>query len=296
MPAETSPLLTVEDLHVQFGQGTTLVKAVSGISFSINAGEPLAIVGESGSGKSTAVMALTRLLSSTQGCDISGTVRMRGRSLLELGEKDLRSVRGGSIGMIFQEPSASLNPCMTIGEQLREVIHVHDRHAKRTAVEAETLRLLEAVGIRKAPERLRDYPWQLSGGMQQRVAIALAIAPRPALLIADEPTTALDATIQKQILDLLLSIRSEFGMAILLITHNFGIVSGFAERVAVMFRGKIVEHGPTRQILAHPQHPYTKALIECVPRLGVIQPKLKTIDYVALEAVEQATGSQSLFR
>ena len=200
--------------------------------------------------------------------------------MLELPESELRQVRGKQIAYIFQEPSSSLNPVFTIGYQIREAIELHRPEVHD--VEAEIVRVLDTVGIRDSKGRLNDYPHQLSGGMQQRVMIAMALACQPKLLVADEPTTALDVTIQKQIMDLLKELKQTSQMSILLITHNFGLVSDFADRVVVMFRGRIVEAGATREVLKNPQHPYTQALIECVPRLGQKQRRLKVIDYAGL--------------
>jgi ABC-type dipeptide/oligopeptide/nickel transport system ATPase component len=276
----SAPLLKVEDLGIQFGDGAGLVRAVDGISFQINKGETLAVVGESGSGKSVTALALTRLLASPPARYVSGKIDFEGRDMLRVSERELRAMRGKQIAYIFQEPSSSLNPVFTIGFQISEAIELHRPEVRD--VRGEIVRALERVGIRNPADRLGDYPHQLSGGMQQRVMIAMALACQPALLVADEPTTALDVTIQKQIMDLLKELKSSSNMTILLITHNFGLVAGFADRVLVMFRGKIVESGPTSEVLRNPQHAYTKALIECVPKLGQKQRRLKVIDYAGM--------------
>ena len=276
-----TPLLRVDNLAIQFGSRTDPVKAVDGISFSIDAGETLAVVGESGSGKSVSALALTRLLASPPARYVSGKIEYEGRDVLTLPKSQLRHLRGKQIAYIFQEPGSSLNPVFTIGFQIREAIELHRPEVKN--VTAEIVAALDRVGIRDAARRLHDYPHQLSGGMQQRVMIAMALACQPKLLVADEPTTALDVTIQKQIMDVLKDLKKTTKMSILLITHNFGLVADFADRVVVMFRGKIVESGPTAEVLRNPQHPYTRALIECVPRLGQKQHRLKVIDYAGIE-------------
>jgi ABC-type dipeptide/oligopeptide/nickel transport system ATPase component len=276
-----SSLLRVDNLGVQFGSGDGLVRAVDGISFEIAAGETLAVVGESGSGKSVTALALTRLLAAPPARYVSGRIEFEGRDLLAVPERDLRAVRGKKIAYIFQEPASSLNPVFTIGYQIQEAIELH--RPEIGDVRAEIVRALDQVGIRQPEKRLGDYPHQLSGGMQQRVMIAMALACQPKLLVADEPTTALDVTIQKQIMDLLKELKGTSDMTIMLITHNFGLVAGFADRVLVMFRGKIVEQGPTAEVLRNPQHPYTRALIECVPKLGQKQRRLTVIDYAEME-------------
>lgn len=271
-----SPLLAVSDLRIRFGDLT----AVDGISFDVGERETVAVVGESGSGKSVTALALTRLLPPEPACRVTGDIRLRGRTLTGLTPRELGQVRGKEIAYIFQEPSASLNPVFTVGSQIAEAIRLHRPDVVDPS--AEIVRVLDLVGIRDAATRLHDYPHQLSGGMQQRVMIAMALVCQPALLVADEPTTALDVTIQKQIIDLLRDLKARLGMSILMITHNFGIVHGFADRVMVMFRGRIVEQGPTEQVLRNPQHPYTRALIDCIPRLGQRKSRLTTIDHARL--------------
>ena len=271
-----SKLLTVEQLKIGFGSGDSMNEVVHGIDFDIEAGgETVAILGESGSGKSVSCLALTRLLPTDANCSVSGSIVFDGEDVLSLEDSALRKIRGGGIAYIFQEPSASLNPVFTIGFQIAEAVRLH--RPDISDVEGRVIELLELVGIREAKLRYRSYPHELSGGMQQRVVIAMALACEPKLLVADEPTTALDVTIQAQILDLLRKIRSQLGMSILLITHNFGIVKGFADRVLVMYRGNIVESGSVETILSNPQHPYTKALIACIPKLGDRRERLTTI-------------------
>lgn len=274
-----SPLLKVDDLKISFRAGKSSTTVVKDISFYVDKGETVAVVGESGSGKSVTALSLTRLL--PDNCDLEGEIHFDGKNILALNGPQIREIRGKKIAYIFQEPSTSLNPVFTIGYQIAEVIQLHRPDVKD--VEAEIVRNLDLVGIRDAVNRINDYPHQLSGGMQQRVMIAMALACQPDLLIADEPTTALDVTIQAQIMDLLADLKKDLGMAVLLITHNFGIVSGFADRVIVMFRGDIVEDGPTEQVLKSPQHPYTQALIDCIPRLGHDTERLTTIDYAKLD-------------
>lgn len=276
----STPLLRVENLGIQFGSTGEPVKAVDGISFEMAAGETVAVVGESGSGKSVTALALTRLLAVPPARYVSGRIEFEGRDTLRLPQSELRALRGSQIAYIFQEPGSSLNPVFTIGYQIREAIELHRPEVQD--VEGEIIRALGTVGIREPEKRLGDYPHQLSGGMQQRVMIAMALACQPKLLVADEPTTALDVTIQKQIMDLLKELKQTSNMAILLITHNFGLVSDFADHVLVMFRGRIVEAGPTADVLRNPQHAYTKALIECVPKLGQKHHRLKVIDYAAI--------------
>jgi ABC-type dipeptide/oligopeptide/nickel transport system ATPase component len=282
------PLLSVENLRIAFHSRDRVVEAVQGISFALEAGRTLAIVGESGSGKSVTALSLTRLLPEPPACRVTGAIRYQDRDVLALGRRELQALRGKEIAYVFQEPSSSLNPVFTVGAQIAEAVrlHVPDVPDQR----AHVVQALAQVGI-DAPDRRYDaYPHELSGGMQQRVMIAMALACRPRILVADEPTTALDVTIQKQIIDLLRELRVSAGMGVILITHNFGIVQGFADEVAVMYRGKIVEQGPTEEVLRHPRHPYTRALIACIPRLGAGQRRLATIDHDAI-AREVAAGT-----
>ncbi len=276
-------LLAVEDLRITFRPEDRLpVEAVKGVSFHVEAGETLAIVGESGSGKSVTAMALTRLLPAPPAYYDSGRIVLRGRDVLGLSEPELRSVRGKEIAYVFQDPMTSLNPVLSIRSQIAETLRLHRPDVGSDHADEEIIYWLDQVGILNPRDRLRNYPHELSGGMQQRVMIAMALAARPSLLVADEPTTALDATVQKQIIDLLARLQAEHGMAILLITHNFHILPGLAHRVVVMFRGEMVESGPTEEILKNARHPYSRALIDCVPRIGVRRRRLASIDHVAL--------------
>lgn len=273
-------LLDVNDLKVSFHSRDGVNEAVKGISFHLDEGKVLAIVGESGSGKSVTSMALTKLLPPEPLCRVSGRVSLDGKSLFDLSAKEMRAVRGKEIAYIFQEPGTSLNPYYTVGSQIAEAIKYH--RADVSDAWAEVVSLLDQVGIRDPDKRAKDYPHQMSGGMKQRVMIAIALACQPRILVADEPTTALDVTIEAQIIGLLKELRTKLNMSIILITHNFGIVDEFADDIAVMFRGEIVESGPAESILANPQHPYTKALIKCIPKMGTKQRRLPVVDYASL--------------
>ncbi len=269
------PLLKVQYLSVTFRNGDRATVAAQGVTYELAAGEVLAVVGESGSGKSVSALALTRLLPPEPTCALSGSVKLAGVELLGLSEEKLAKVRGGSIAYIFQEPGTSLNPVYTIGFQIGEAVALHRPDVKD--VKSEVIRSLAEVHIND-PERVANqYPHELSGGMQQRAMIAMALACDPKILVADEPTTALDVTIQKEIMDLLARLRHERGMSIVLITHNFGIIANFADKVAVMWKGRIVESGPVEQIMRTQSHPYTKALIACIPRLGQRRRRLTTL-------------------
>lgn len=272
-----SHLLKVSDLKIAFHSRGESNEVVHGIDFSVDAGgQTVAILGESGSGKSVTCMSLTRLLPEPPTCTVSGEILFEGKNVLEMNRDAIRGVRGNGIAYIFQEASASLNPVFTVGHQIAEAVQLH--RPDITDVKGRVVELLELVGIRDAEQRYNAYPHEMSGGMQQRVMIAMALACEPKLLVADEPTTALDVTIQAQIMDLLRELRQKLGMSIVLITHNFGIVKGFADEVIVMFRGEIVEQGPVEEVLSNPQHAYTKALIACIPKLGAKQHRLTTID------------------
>ena len=282
-------MLEVRGLTVRFVHGDdpgteSEAAAVNDVSFSIAAGETLAVVGESGSGKSVTALALTRLLPEPPARYERGEILLEGRNLLALSERELRSVRGRRIAYVFQDPGTSLNPVFTVRQQISEVLRLHrpDVGHSRCDQDAEIVRALTEVGITEPARRLGAYPHELSGGMAQRVMIAMALACRPQLLVADEPTTALDATVQRQIIDLLKDAKARTGMSILLITHNFSIIGGIADRVAVMFRGRLVEQGRACDVLGAPQHPYTRALIDCIPRLGAKRRRLATIDHDAL--------------
>jgi ABC-type dipeptide/oligopeptide/nickel transport system ATPase component len=261
-----APLLDVQHLTVLFEGARSTVTAVDDVSFQLAAGETLGLVGESGSGKSVTAFSILRLVQ-PPGRITGGRVLFEGRDLLALSERQMREVRGARISLIFQEPMTALNPVMRVGDQIAEALLVHGL-ADSAAARARAVELLDAVHIPDAARRVRDYPHQLSGGMRQRVMIAIALACRPALLIADEPTTALDVTIQAQVLDLLRELKAKYHLAVLLITHDFGVIAEMADRVAVMYRGALVEEGPVRQILRAPAHDYTRSLLAAVPGLG----------------------------
>jgi oligopeptide/dipeptide ABC transporter ATP-binding protein len=273
--AERDVLLSVEGLTTVFDLPSGPVPAVDDISFELRQGETLGLVGESGSGKSVTAFSIMRLVQ-PPGRVRSGQIRFRGRDLLQLTEREMCEVRGAEISLIFQEPMTALNPVFTIGDQLREALLVHRRTTRRDAA-SRAIELLEAVKIPAAASRVDDYPHQLSGGMRQRVLIAMAIACRPALVIADEPTTALDVTIQAQILDLLREMKTAFNLSLLLITHDLGVIAETADHVAVMYAGRIVEFGPVRDIFREPKHPYTRGLLTSLPT-GKPGTRLSAID------------------
>jgi oligopeptide/dipeptide ABC transporter ATP-binding protein len=265
-PRPGTPLLAVKDLHVEFSGRGRVVHAVRGLSYEIHAGETIGLVGESGSGKSVSALSLLGLLPKRAARISSGSALFEGQEILRLPDERLRKIRGARIAMIFQDPLSSLNPVLTIGRQITEAVETHRGVSHKVARKRAT-ELLELVGIPSAALRLDNYPHQFSGGMRQRAMIAMALSCEPSLLIADEPTTALDVTIQAQILELLRRLRSELQMAVLLITHDLGVVAGFADRLAVMYAGRLVELGPTETILADPAHPYTVGLLRSLPRL-----------------------------
>jgi len=258
------PLLEIKNLELDFLSGATALRAVDDVSLTLNAGETLCLVGESGCGKSVTALSIARLVPTPPARYTGGEVLVNGRDVLKMSKAELCALRGGVVSYVFQEPSASLNPVFRVGNQIKEALKLH-RPAKAT--NDEVLRLLKLVGIPAPESRIKDYPFQMSGGMQQRVMIAMALASEPKLLVADEPTTALDVTIQAQILELLAGLKQRLGMAILLITHNLGIVGDMADRVAVMYAGQIVELAPARELLRRPLHPYTTALMNSVPKL-----------------------------
>jgi peptide/nickel transport system ATP-binding protein len=261
-----APILEVDDLHVSFVTEGGVVEAVRGVSFTLSPGEVLGVVGESGCGKSVTAMALTGLNKADPNARFAGSVRFRGRELLSLGERELRRVRGAEIAMVFQDPMTSLNPVHRVGSLIAETLRAH-LSISRSAADARAVELLREVGIPEPERRARDYPHQFSGGMRQRVMIAMALACEPAVLIADEPTTALDVTIQAQILRLIDRMRETRGAAVVLITHDLGVVARLADRVAVMYAGRIVEQGAVRDVFHRPQHPYTWGLLESIPRI-----------------------------
>ncbi len=271
------PLLEIRDLHTEFRTGTGVVRAVDGVSWSVDAGETVAIVGESGSGKSVTALSVLRLIPDPPGRITGGEVCFDGRDLMLLSPQEMREVRGGAIGMVFQEPMTSLNPVLTIGRQITETLEQH-RGMDRGAAYRRAVELLVLVGIADGARRLKQYPHQLSGGMRQRVMIAIALACEPKLIIADEPTTALDVTIQAQILELMKALTRRLGVALVIITHNLGVVARYANRVNVMYAGRIVESGVAADIYHRPRHPYTMALLRSVPRLD--RPRQARLDPV----------------
>jgi oligopeptide transport system ATP-binding protein len=260
------PLLDVRDLHVEFRTREGVAKAVNGVDYSVHAGETLAVLGESGSGKSVTAQAVMGILDSPPGFITSGEVIFQGRDLLKLGNEERRRIRGARMAMVFQDALSSLNPVLTVGEQLGEMFTVH-RGLSRKEARAKAIELMERVRIPAARERVRQYPHQFSGGMRQRVMIAMAMALEPDLIIADEPTTALDVTVQAQVMELLAELQREFNMGLILITHDLGVVADVADKIAVMYAGRIVETSPVHDIYRAPAHPYTRGLLDSIPRL-----------------------------
>ncbi|RAP76308.1 ABC transporter ATP-binding protein [Paenibacillus montanisoli] len=261
-----NPILSISDLHISFHVRGGEVQAVRGVDLEINRGESVAIVGESGSGKSVTAQSILRLIPTPPGEYKQGTIKFKGEDLLAKTEREMEAIRGKEIGMIFQDPMTSLNPTLTVGRQITEVLYKHQNMNKDDA-EKRAIELLTLVGIPNAPERIRQYPHQFSGGMRQRVMIAIALACNPSLLIADEPTTALDVTIQAQIMTLMKELQKKTGTSIILITHDLGIVADMCDRVVVMYAGKVVETGTKQEIFKNPQHPYTRGLLRSLPRL-----------------------------
>jgi len=267
-------LLEIKNLKMDFGKKTDALRAVDGVSFTIGAGETVCLVGESGCGKTVTALSITRLVPTPPANYVGGEILLNGRDVLKMSSGELRSIRGGVVSYVFQEPGASLNPVFRIGNQIKESLKLH---RPEKATNEEVIRLLKLVGIPAPESRIKNYPFEMSGGMQQRVMIAMALASEPKLLVADEPTTALDVTIQAQILELLSELKQRLGMAILLITHNLGIVGDMADRVAVMYAGQIVELSPAKELLCRPLHPYTKALMASVPKLHGTADRLSAI-------------------
>ncbi|NJQ01008.1 ABC transporter ATP-binding protein [Streptomyces zingiberis] len=259
-------LLDVRDLHVEFRTRDGTVSAVNGVSYHVDAGETLAVLGESGSGKSVTAQAVMGILDSPPGRITGGEIRFRGRDLLRASREERRRIRGARMAMIFQDALSSLNPVLTVGDQLGEMFQVH-RGASRRAAKAKAVELMDRVRIPAAKQRVNDYPHQFSGGMRQRIMIAMALALEPDLIIADEPTTALDVTVQAQVMDLLADLRQEYAMGLVLITHDLGVVADVADRIAVMYAGRIMETAPVDQLYRRPAHPYTRGLLDSVPRL-----------------------------
>jgi oligopeptide transport system ATP-binding protein len=283
-------LLEVNNLKTQFFTQDGVVQAVNGISYTLGEGETLGIVGESGCGKSVGALSLMRLIPSPPGKIVGGEVLFEGRDLLKVGDEEIRSVRGNKIAMIFQDPMTSLNPVLTIGRQISEALELHlgmdGRQSRERSIE-----LLELVGIPEAEGRIDAYPHQFSGGMRQRVMIAMGLSCNPQLLIADEPTTALDVTIQAQIIDLVKNLRDKIGMAVIWITHDLGIVAGLVDRVNVMYAGFIIEHAPVKELYANPRHPYTLGLLGSIPRLDEERPeKLVSIEGLPPDLIDLPPG------
>ncbi|NJS38130.1 MAG: ABC transporter ATP-binding protein [Rhodobacteraceae bacterium] len=278
MAEQALPVLDVRGLKTVFRTRGGEIHAVNDVSFHLNRGEVLGVVGESGSGKSVTMMSLIRLLPSPPADIRAGQVVLNGKDLLQMDAEDLRHVRGAKVGFVFQDPMTSLNPVFTIGSQIMEPLRAHMGMTKAAAA-ARAVELLELVGIPDARKRLKAYPHQFSGGMRQRVMIAIALACDPDVLIADEPTTALDVTIQAQILELMKELRRKLGMAIIWITHDLGVIAGIADRVLVMYGGQVVEHAPVGELFANPQHPYTRALLKTIPKIsGAREARLKVIE------------------
>jgi len=269
-------LLEVKDLRTYFETEDGVVKAVDGVSFEVRQGETLGIVGESGSGKSVANLSLMRLIAEPPGKIVSGSIAFRGRDILKLSPREVRAIRGKQIAMIFQDPMTSLNPFMRISRQLMEVTRLHLGHSKRQARE-HAIRMLEVVGIPDAEARIESYPHEFSGGMRQRVMIAMALSCQPELLIADEPTTALDVTIQAQILELIKRLKSKTGASVILVTHDLGVVAGMTDHIIVMYAGKVFEQAPTSELFERPGNPYTRGLLRSVPDPAAEQGKLYQI-------------------
>jgi peptide/nickel transport system ATP-binding protein len=285
----TSPLLSIEDLRTYFYTDAGVARAVDGVSLHVNAGETVGLVGESGCGKTVTALSILRLIAPPGRIEPDSRIMFEGKDLLTLGPEEIRRVRGNRIAMVFQEPMTALNPVFTVGDQVAEVARVHDGASKKDAWKR-AVEMLDLVGIPAADERARDYPHLLSGGMRQRVVIAMALMMRPALVIADEPTTALDVTIQAQILELLRDLQKKFGMSLLLITHDMGVVAETASRVVVMYAGEVVEQAPVERIFASPHHPYTEGLLAAMPRLGSAKERLTTIPGTVPPPTEWPTG------
>ncbi len=260
-----APLVEIKNLKLDFLAGDRALRAVDDVSLTINAGETVCLVGESGCGKSVTALSIAQLVPAPPAKYVGGEILVNGHDVLKMSRPELRAIRGGVVSYVFQDPGASLNPVFRVGNQIKESLKLH---RPEKATDEEVIRLLKLVGIPAPESRIRDYPHQMSGGMQQRVMIAMALASEPRLLVADEPTTALDVTIQAQILELLLDLKKRLGMSILLITHNLGIVGDMADRVAVMYAGQVVELAPALDLLRRPLHPYTRALMNSVPKLS----------------------------
>jgi oligopeptide/dipeptide ABC transporter ATP-binding protein len=282
-------LLEIKGLKTCFDTDRGVVRAVDGVSFSIGPGRTLGVVGESGCGKSVTALSILRLLPRPVGRIAAGSVRLQGRELLHLSEGEMRSVRGNEISMIFQEPMTSLNPVYTIGDQIAEPLMLHQKLNRRQALDR-AVEMLQVVGIANAERRIAEYPHQLSGGQRQRAMIAMALACRPALLIADEPTTALDVTVQAQILDLMNDLKKQFGSSVLLITHALGVIAETAQRVVVMYAGRVVEEADVEPLFDEPLHPYTRGLLRSIPRLDCDRSRLDVIPGVVPNPLDFPPG------
>lgn len=273
----TNKLLEVKDLNTHFFTVDGVVPAVDGVSFTVSKGETLGIVGESGSGKSVTARSIMRLVPNPPGKIVYGSIEFNGEDLISKKEKEMREIRGGKIGMIFQDPMTSLNPLFTIGNQMIEAIMIHQKIGKKEALE-KAVEALRMVGIPSPESRINNYPHNMSGGMRQRVMIAMALSCNPELLIADEPTTALDVTIQAQILDLIKDMKKKFNMSVIIITHDLGVVADMADKIIVMYAGKMMEYGTTLDLFDNPLHPYTKGLLDSIPTLDMKGDRLKSIE------------------
>jgi peptide/nickel transport system ATP-binding protein len=283
-----APLMQVADLKVTIPTAAGAAEAVAGISFTVDRGETLGIVGESGCGKSITMLAAMGLLA--PGIAVVGSVKLGGREILGLSQGELAGLRGKSIAMIFQDPLTALNPVLTVGAHISEALTLHDRQLSRKEATDRALELLDLVSIPEPRRRLDQYPHEFSGGMRQRVMIAMAVANSPGVLIADEPTTALDVTVQAQILEVLRRMREKLGLALIIITHDLGVVAGTADRVAVMYAGRIVEDGAAGAVFAHPRHPYTQGLLAAVPRIDVARGRLVPIEGVPPSLTARPSG------
>lgn len=285
-----TPILTVDNLTVDFTSARGTARAIDGISFAVMPGETIAIVGESGCGKSVSSLSIMGLVPSPPGKIVDGSIKFKDRELIGLNEKEYRKVRGNDISMIFQEPMTALNPVLKISTQMVDVIRLHNKVSKSQA-KARAIKMLEAVGIPSPEKRINEYPHQLSGGMRQRVMIAMALSCGPELLLADEPTTALDVTIQSQVMSEMVRLQKELGMAVILVTHDLGVVAESCQRVVVMYCGQIIEQAPVNEIFANPKHPYTKGLLKSIP---VVREKkiarLPTIEGVVPDLLDLPTG------
>ncbi|MCS7013878.1 MAG: ABC transporter ATP-binding protein [Chloroherpetonaceae bacterium] len=284
-----SKLLELDSLSVYFKTEDGIAKAVDGVSYSLDKNETLGLVGESGCGKSVSALSIMRLVPSPPGFVAGGAIRFKGQNLLSLSETAMRTIRGNQIAMIFQEPMTSLNPVFTCGEQIAEAVRLHQRLSPKDAQD-KAIEMLKLVGIPAPAQRAREYPHQLSGGMRQRVMIAMALSCNPELLIADEPTTALDVTVQAQILELIADLQQKLGMGVLMITHDLGVIAEVSHRVAVMYASKVVEYGTVTQIFDNPLHPYTRGLFQAIPRLGKKSTRLSVIEGTVPPATDYPKG------